>query len=128
MGKALDNTMRVAALGLFALTAGIVWIGVTTKSDKPAVETAARDSQCASDMAFVMSQNFVKRELRAPATAQFPYQASAASEIGECQFRIASYVDAQNAFGALIRSNYTVDMSFNAERKTWSSSNMSLSE
>lgn len=127
MGKGLDNVMRLAALGLFAVTAGIVWIGVTTKNDGPAA-VASRDAQCSEGVAFVMSQNFVKRDLRAPATAQFPHQPISATEIGECQFRVSSYVDAQNAFGALIRSNYSVDMKFNASGRTWSAANLSISE
>lgn len=126
MGKIADNVMRVTALGLFGVAAVFVWIGVTTTVDRP--EVASRDTQCAPDMAFVMSQNFVKRELRSPTTAQFPRQASATSEIGECQFRVSSHVDAQNGFGAMIRSRYSVDMQFHSGSKTWSAANLSVAE
>jgi type IV pilus biogenesis protein CpaD/CtpE len=67
-------------------------------------------SACDNDsMAFVMSQNFVKRDLRAPSTAKFPMTTApgvSVTKMPNCRFRVRSYVDAQNGFGAQIRTNY----------------------
>ena len=57
--------------------------------------------------AYVTAQDFVKQQLIAPRTAKFPFWGVGdCSYIGECKYKIASYVDSQNAFGALIRKRY----------------------
>lgn len=71
--------------------------------------------------AYIMSQRFVKRQLRAPATADFPswpdeYRVRV---IGDCKYQVQSYVDAQNGFGALIRSNYSAVMQLYPESGGW---------
>lgn len=64
-------------------------------------------AQNAAIEAFVMSQTFVKRQLRAPATAKFPSILDATVEdLGDGRFFVSAYVDAENAFGALIRTHY----------------------
>ena len=63
--------------------------------------------------AFVASQHFVERELRSPSTADFPnYSSEGVSVIfkRECHFSVIGYVDAQNGFGATIRSLYYIDI------------------
>src|SRR4030042_1131474 len=58
--------------------------------------------------AFVMSQDFVKKQLKAPSTADFPwYDDSFVTDLGGGRYIVSAYVDAQNSFGAQIRSNYT---------------------
>ncbi|WP_132478412.1 hypothetical protein [Paracandidimonas soli] len=80
-------------------------------------------------MAFVMSQNFVKRALKAPSTAKFPYAHDgdvAIQKTGECKFRVHGYVDAQNSFGAMIRTPYSIDMEYFPDSKKWGGSNLSM--
>jgi hypothetical protein len=74
-----------------------------------------------ASLAYVMSQDFVKQQLRAPATADFPswpdeYRVSV---LGNCQYQVQSYVDAQNGFGALIRSNYSAVVQLFPESGSW---------
>ena len=59
--------------------------------------------------AFVASKEFVKKQLKAPATAKFPWGVSdqAVTYLGDNRYHVKSYVDAQNTFGALIRTHYT---------------------
>lgn len=66
-------------------------------------------------MAFVQAQHFIKRQLKAPSTAEFPMiadigNASTPAMVtgGKCGFIVDTYVDAQNSFGATIRARYTV--------------------
>ncbi|HSW65177.1 MAG TPA: hypothetical protein VLH56_17995 [Dissulfurispiraceae bacterium] len=67
-------------------------------------ETAARTIAIE---AYVMAETFVKRQLRAPATAKFaPFREAIVSDLGDGRFFIAAYVDAENAFGALIRTPF----------------------
>lgn len=58
--------------------------------------------------AFVMSQSFVEKRLKAPSTADFcSYSDATVTDLGGGRFRVSAYVDAQNSFGAKIRTRYT---------------------
>jgi len=57
------------------------------------------------DLAGQEAIHFVKQSLRAPATAKFPFPVRGIYQ-GDCTFVVSSYVDAENAFGASVRSNY----------------------
>jgi hypothetical protein len=70
---------------------------------------------CEDDtMAFTMAQNFLRDSLRAPSTAQFAsYSESSvtrSTQNDECSFIVRTYVDAQNGFGAQIRSTKRVEV------------------
>lgn len=55
--------------------------------------------------AFIMCRQYVEQALKAPATADFP--ATRGVLISENTYGIRAYVDAQNSFGAKIRTHYT---------------------
>jgi hypothetical protein len=58
--------------------------------------------------AYVMMQTFVKRRLKAPATADFPrYSKSSVMRTVGQTYQVSSYVDAQHGFGANVRTSYT---------------------
>lgn len=63
-----------------------------------------------TSMAYIMMEDFVKNRLKAPKTAEFPSVWSGRDKhvtyLGNQRYRIASYVDAQNSFGALIRNHF----------------------
>lgn len=91
---------------------------------KAAKKAAALAKKCNdTTMAFVMSQTFVKRNLKAPSTAEFPWVTDdqvAISTKPDCGFRVIGWVDAQNGFGAQIRSKYVVDLKYlGDEAGTW---------
>lgn len=84
---------------------------------KDAAKKAAALAKKCNDttMAFVMSQTFVKRQLKAPSTAEFPWITDDQVSIStkpDCVFRVVGWVDAQNGFGAQIRSRYVVDLKY----------------
>jgi hypothetical protein len=58
----------------------------------------------------IQAQQFVSRALKAPSTAKFPALPYEAKSLGDGFYRVKSYVDSQNSFGAMIRSDWTVDM------------------
>lgn len=55
-------------------------------------------------------KQFVLQGLKAPATAKFPVFPYEAIDLGNGRYKIMSFVDSQNSFGALIRSDWTVVM------------------
>lgn len=56
--------------------------------------------------AFTMCQSFVEDRLRAPSSADWPCcYTDFTTHLGDGRYRVQTYVDAQNAFGAQIRSD-----------------------
>lgn len=78
------------------------------------------------DMAAIMCQGWVKDRLRAPATAKFPLLSDHAVTQTENRFRVRSHVDAQNAFGALVRTDWDCVTTYEGE-ETWRLDSMDLS-
>jgi len=71
--------------------------------------------------ALVMAHQFMERRLKAPSTADFPSIVSdgvGVSHLGGGVFIVNSYVDAQNSFGAKIRTRFICKLKDNGD-KTW---------
>jgi len=73
---------------------------------------------------WVAAQGFVKRSLRAPSTASFgsvfgEYQDpdSCVTDLGGRRYRVRGWVDAENAFGAKVRSDFVCVVK--DEGETW---------
>lgn len=113
-----DVRKHVFSLGLFL---AFVVLAVGT-SDNQTPEQRAQ-AQCEDKTtAFVMSQSFVKKQLRAPATADFPWMSDSevtVNYLGDCTHEVRAYVDAQNAFGAKIRNRYYVKLQNQRGTDTW---------
>lgn len=63
--------------------------------------------------AYLMMQEFVKDKLKSPASAEFPSYYDMKDNIlfnGNRIYTIKSFVDSQNGFGAMIRTNYIGDI------------------
>lgn len=94
--------------GLWAALSGIIGCSDETKVKKPDRLGA-----------YVMSQQFVIKQLKAPSTAEFPvFEEDMVIPLGKNRFKVTSYVDAQNSFGAMIRTPYTCIVK-NTEGDTW---------
>lgn len=79
-----------------------------------------------STEAFVFAQKYVELQLKAPSSADFAsITDSDVTEISDNKFRIHSYVDAQNSFGAKVRGTYTIVVEYKDGDWTVDSFNMS---
>lgn len=90
--------IAIACLSLIMCTKINVEEPIDYCSDKDGPETA-----------FYGSQNLVEIRLKSPSTAKFPSlneSGVSVKKIDTCKYFIVSYVDAQNSFGALMRSKY----------------------
>ncbi len=58
----------------------------------------------------IQAQGFVLQALKSPSTAKFPALPNEAISLGDGAYRVSSYVDSQNSFGAMIRTGWTVKM------------------
>lgn len=77
-------------------------------------------------MPYIMSQTVVERMLRSPASADFPsfFDAQVTSNQTSkndnmCVFYVDGYVDAQNGFGATVRSRFFVEIQHDSDEGTW---------
>ncbi len=71
--------------------------------------------ECEEDgaMAYFTSQDFVKRQLKAPATASFPWFYNIHTHyLGQCRHEVNAYVDSQNLFGANVRTRYIATLRY----------------
>ena len=94
-------------------------------SDDPKPTVSRADRMCTDEgYAWVMSNNFVKRALKAPSTAKFPYKPDAYSYLGDCRHSIVGSVDSQNSFGAMIRTTFSVTMVYQKHDNKWRAENL----
>lgn len=82
--------------------AGLLLLGALVPRSE---EDKAHDLQIEACTA---GEGFVKEKLRAPATAEFPSCGEISAEQNGDAWTISGYVDAQNGFGANIRSSWVV--------------------
>jgi hypothetical protein len=101
VGKALA---AVGCLLPMLLVGGCLIVAVAT------TEVPPWDQQDNSTMALTMMEKFVRQRLKSPSTAEFPGVFDGAMDhverLDDHQYMITSYVDSQNGFGAVVRTNY----------------------
>jgi len=102
-------------LGIFAFFMMMIIIN-PPKNDTPAPRNMGNE-------ACLAARDFVERTLKAPSTAEFaPLSESnyATNYKDKTVYTVNSYVDAQNSFGAKIRTRFTVTMKYEPTTDTWS--------
>lgn len=69
--------------------------------------------------AWVMTEHFVKDKLKSPSTADFggilsDYQdpLKVVTDLGDGKFRVRGWVEAQNSFGATIRTHFVCELKY----------------
>jgi len=105
--------MRLVSIALVSIT-----LGCTGETPEQRAQAACESTTDA----YVMSQDFIEQHLRAPASAKFPWMTDAdvsVKYLGDCTHEVRAYVDAQNGFGALIRSRYYVKLQNQKGTSTW---------
>ena len=95
-------------------------IGCDSKEEKEA-------KNCEDEVtAYVMAIGFLKDRLRSPSTAEFPWASTGrVTYLGICRHRVRSYVDAQNAFGAVIRNDWVAVVRYKGD-EIWVLENIEL--
>lgn len=76
---------------------------------------------------YTICQDFVKNRLRSPSTADFPsFRNVNVFETGNNKYMVKGYVDAQNSFGATLRTQYECEVQLDGE--TWRLQHIELME
>lgn len=89
-----------------ALVAGLIYF-VAVGCERDPNAWRAQDN---SAMAYLMMEEYVEQRLKAPASAEFPGamdKRNHTQRLADQQYRITSHVDAQNGFGAQIRTGFS---------------------
>jgi len=86
--------------GILALCLFLMFFG-----DNLGSSSASKDTDLSNE-AFIQCKNFVSENLKSPSSADFPFMDFKAWRFDNSTYVIKSYVDAQNSFGAQIRSNW----------------------
>lgn len=117
--------LGVAAVCAAAVVGMVVAFGGMEKKGAPVADKGCTDAA----MAYIMSRRFVERSLAAPSTAKFPSfhdEGVHAAQAGECRFQVEAFVDAQNNFGAMVRTRYTIDMEYLPDSKSWRGTSLQM--
>lgn len=95
-----NNPNWILRIGIFGVIAAVLYICSSPTPER--IPDKNFDAYCAA-------KNEVERYLKAPSTAKFqPYSAYLVAPIDDNTYTVRGYVDAQNTFGAMIRSNFIV--------------------
>lgn len=109
--------IKVAAIILFCLILAIILFGcpATSKNNSRISEYTSSSVSNRKRDAWVCAQDIVQSELKSPSTAKFcSYTEATVTSLGNDKYKIKGYVDAQNGFGAIIRTKFTVTLTLTA--------------
>lgn len=109
---------------------GIALIGISPPDKKTTTDipTATKAPVIEHDSlsAYVMAQDFVSSQLKAPSTAKFQtYSKELVQDLGGGRYYVSAYVDAQNSFGAMIRNQFNCTVKYVGNKK-WISEGVEL--
>jgi hypothetical protein len=101
--------LTVIFLAGFGIYFGFFWTSPDQTPQAIAREAEAWKTKDNTTMAYVMMQNFVKDQLRSPASAKFEWITEPDCKIIKdgFEYTISSWVDSQNAFGAVLRTRFS---------------------
>lgn len=99
-----QHTAIGCVVGLLALAGACWWISTPDHSPEAQRQRAER---AVPAIVAVLCEMEMNRRLRAPGTADYPFGHGANVErTAAGRYRLRSYVDAQNAFGGQVRTNF----------------------
>ena len=112
----MKNREGILALLALAVVSGILLLAAVDCAEEQPAARRRRKKYGTKLGAWVMAQHFVKRELRAPSTADFGLGEQSprkcVADLGDGLYLARGWVDAQNAFGAQVRSTFVVKLRF----------------
>lgn len=135
--EATTKDTVIGCLIMVVMLAGIVaycapgLVGLSS-SPPPATQNTIKTTPDRGNMAFIQCQAHVTQRLTSPASADFPFlDFTAVRDGGPNQYRVRSYVDSQNAFGAVLRTNFNCLIRYNsgddADPRSWTLVNLAMS-
>lgn len=115
--------VKIAAAVLVGLVFLLCAAGIYAFAFRGSSSTAVPQDR--SFEARAMCETFVKRKLKAPASARF--SGESAVKVSSMEYTAAGSVDAENSFGALLRSTFACDLTYDAASQEWTARSVSVS-
>lgn len=111
-----EDSYRLLAAGLLVI-AFIFALAVTGNHHGPDGTPSHDDDKCG---AWVAAQTFVGNQLRCPSTADFGWQtySEAVTSLGGNRYAVSGYVDSQNGFGAMVRTQFACEVRKSGDKWT----------
>lgn len=116
-----DVTKTLAACMTAGFVAVLFWCcsgNWLPGGSQPATPTSWQNEDSSIGARLIMQQ-FVSARLKSPSSAEFPDVFDGADKhvtnLGNQRYRIQSYVDSQNGFGAMIRTHFTGEVEQTSE-------------
>lgn len=120
----MKGKAQIAWISAFvAVAIVLVWVSPRPSANTPSrTETADRSDTLG---AWVACKTFVEKRLKSPASAEWPPSYPKHTQaLGGNRYRVRVYVDSQNAFGAVLRTQ--VDCTVTVEGSSWELNNLAL--
>lgn len=109
----------------FLITAALLVLVSGCKSD---AERYCVNSKEARSYAFFASQYFVDQKLKDPQSSEYGHSEDATVVyLGDCTFKVRSYVRASNSFGATVQNKYVATVKYLVADKTWGGKDVFIS-
>ena len=121
--KIKGKEMKKLIMVLFIMEIFLTGCSKETKEEKA-------NRECHDTLSsFVVSQAFIKKRLKSPSTAKFATiidDGVSIKNIKNCTHVVRAFVDSQNGFGAMIRNNYKVTITYEKDINKWHLDNIEI--
>lgn len=89
-----------------------------------------KDTEDARFYALFTSRSFIQKRLKSPNSASFPSRVSdpgvSVVHLSDCIFSVSAYADAQNSFGAEVRTPYQMTLTYLPKEESYQASEISF--
>lgn len=102
---------EIWAIGFFILVGLAIWMAASNTREAKAI----REAEAA-----------VMESLKTPSTAEFCEKTKIADNTSEKWFEVEGCIDAENGYGAKIRSDWTVELYYDEDAKKWEVDDVSI--
>lgn len=111
--------------GVFAFASFNSPDALTVQGKNPAGRASAEPDRRIE--AYVSSKQFVADTLKAPSTARFcSYDEARVTRLSGERYRVVGWVDSQNSFGAMLRSDFSCTLELRDNGETWRAVDISV--
>ena len=104
------------SIGKLFLIICVMGIGMSVflaMGDTSSTSSSSPDIVITENKAKIIAEGYVETILKSPSTAEFPLRPTNYVQLAGNQYKVSSYVDSQNGFGATVRSTWEATITHN---------------
>lgn len=104
---------RLILLGFFAFAIILMIVSINSNSDFESAPVSVQKEKYDDITVCVEAQMLIEQSLKSPSTAKFPScRSTNIQRLPNDTFVVSAYVDSQNSFGAMLRTDWTIKYSY----------------